>query len=457
MLSPNRTKAWLVAGLLTWIACTPVFAGDWFTLGDMKDLEFFAPPDVSDYGDVPRAKQGLFVSVDQMALWTQRPDPQPVGQLGADAYTFPGRFGSFTVATAVSATFDFRARGYGLTSTVDQTATPGAADRSSILTSPFASKVTPATRIEIGCVTDENGWMFGLFKEQDQEQYWLGKNVTVAFAGMPVMVTSSPTSPFPLGTSAPVAPTWENFAMGNRIEHWTTELLYLRRFKPMRYGGIFELYLGARYIEFNDHFSIEGNLSEYNLQDNSTDPAGRNVESLMISNASNRIIGPEIGLHYFRKKGRWMLSTEGRFVAGFNYKSYQFDGQLDTRTHYPIGPGQTPAVQATNQFFSPFGTSPFFTAATWTSAGTMQGFLYTPASSSSFLSDTSFVPFVEVRAELRYQLTKIITAHIGWNGMWMNGIGRASEAPNWTWPMTLKDNNQQLINQGVMFGLDLNR
>lgn len=416
------------------LAGTPAYAFDWLSLGsELKGMELFAPPEVSDYGDGVQAKTGLFVSVDELFLWTRRPNPVLIGDaLATDSGGNP------------------------IISTTD--------------TSSFTSKFSAATRLEIGHVTEENGWLFGLRKHQDQEQYFSAPGTQIGFRDLlnfdgsnvndpnanpdPWVGPKDPARP----TAAPVPyppygpPNYTNLTVGNRIEQWSTELLYVRRMKPLHYGGMFELYLGGRYAEINDHFMVEGNGSLYNRHTpvsptNFTNPATYTTtdSSTFVTNASNRIVGPEIGLRFFKQKNRWMVSAEGRFMAGFNQKIYVTDAAFDTRpVSVPIPIPNSPG------WLGPFPTSPFLASPDATRS-------VTPSTWLTGASDFSFVPLIELRAELRYRLTKTITAHVGWDGIWMNGIGRASAAANWAYPFIPIDNVQELIMTGAFVGLDLNR
>ena len=48
------------------------------------------------------------------------------------------------------------------------------------------------------------------------------------------------------------------------------------------------------------------------------------------------MVGPQIGLRWFKKQGRWMFTTEGRFLAGMNCQN--ISQQVD------IGPNLNPGV-----------------------------------------------------------------------------------------------------------------
>ena len=69
-------------------------------------------------------------------------------------------------------------------------------------------------------------------------------------------------------------------------------------------------------------------------------------------------------------------------------------------------------------------------------------------------------PAVELRVEGRYQITRAISFHAGWTGMWMDGIARASSMVDYTVPamgIDMSDNRQSLFVNGLTLGFDVNR
>ena len=59
--------------------------------------------------------------------------------------------------------------------------------------------------------------------------------------------------------------------------------------------------------------------------------------------------------------------------------------------------------------------------------------------------EREFSPVVELRLEGRYQITRAISFHAGWTGIWMDGIARASSVIDYTVPamgIDLTDNRK---------------
>ncbi len=101
------------------------------------------------------------------------------------------------------------------------------------------------------------------------------------------------------------------------------ELMYLHRFRSFHPGSTLEFFGGVRYLEFNDGFNVQAG----------PDPGGHVIPSFMQTSfwftyAENHIVGPQVGPRWFKQEGRWMFSTEGRFMAGLNIPKLHQDGTL---------------------------------------------------------------------------------------------------------------------------------
>jgi hypothetical protein len=130
--------------------------------------------------------------------------------------------------------------------------------------------------------------------------------------------------------------------------------------------------------------------------------------------AENHIVGPNVGVRYFKLAGRWMLNAEGRFLAGFNSQSIHLNYQL-------VYPG-------------------------------------THGSAAEYQNEWS--PLAELRVELRYLLTKAINLRVGWTGMWVDGIGRSPYMIDYILPemrIVTTRNREDVFTHGLTFGLDINR
>jgi hypothetical protein len=239
----------------------------------------------------------------------------------------------------------------------------------------------------------------------------LGHNVLQGIVGF---VTPATTPPTPIVKNLPI--TFDTVQLVNNTEYWSIELMYACRSREIGEGGYLECYAGPRYAEFNDSFSVNalgGNLDATNWD----------------TDAQNHIIAGQVGARYFKKVGRWMFNTEGRFFGGINYQNIYQSGVIGTNLNPQAG-----------ALFRPSNLSPV-------------AFTH-----SEFKSE--FTPGIELRLELRYQLTRAISLRGGWSGTYMDNIARASSLTEYTMPnFGIKQDydNQSVFVNGVVFGVDINR
>jgi hypothetical protein len=69
-------------------------------------------------------------------------------------------------------------------------------------------------------------------------------------------------------------------------------------------------------------------------------------------------------------------------------------------------------------------------------------------------------PAIELRVEGRYQITRAISFHAGWTGIWMDGIARASSVIDYTVPamgFDMAGNRESVFVNGLTLGFDVNR
>lgn len=148
------------------------------------------------------------------------------------------------------------------------------------------------------------------------------------------------------------------------------ELMKTWRHDPLHHGGNVESMLGFRYSVFKHSHP------------------GVSVE--------NNVYGPQAGLRWFKQKGRWTLSSEGRYYFGFN-----------------------------DQHYAPSGGSVGASEEEWVHAG-------------------------DVRAEVTCDITKSFALSLGWEFLYFgNGIARGN--------FTTGNNDQDAYFTGVTFGFKFNR
>ena len=391
----NRTLSGMAFGLMVLLASSSVFGQG------LAGMQLFAPAELSSYGRGPQPNVGYFFVFDGLYWTITPPNLTTIGKQGLTRTTFIGT--------------DLQNDVLIQNNTLD--------------TGQLLANFVVGNRFEFGRMTENNGWMFSLYQLQDQGQSFISHNVDMTFED-PVFGPASShllegkfTNPSPppdfLYLELPV--TFENILVENTVSHWNVELNYVGRSDELHHGGYFEWFIGPRYMEFDDVFLVVAN-------------GGILDASLWNTEAENHIISGQVGARWFKKRGRWMLSTEGRFFAGLNAQNIHQIGQIASN----LTSGQTDS-----------GTP----------------YLLQPTSFNHNEYIREFTPGIELRIEARYQITRSISFRAGWTGMWMDGIARASNLVDYTldgnngaYLGILRDQNRQdVFVNGLTIGFDVNR
>jgi hypothetical protein len=380
-------------------------------------FQIFAPADVSTFGGEQQPNEGYFFQFDGLYWSLSAPKVKPLG--------YPGT----------------RTVYYGPHPTDAQDPINDKQVQSNTLdSSGITDKFSAANRIEFGRVEDRNGWLVSIYQQRDQTQDNVYGGANMVFRDPPqtdgnpllfgnVNNNSNTTPPYtpPVFRNLPVV--FTSVTVENAIDTWGVEADYLHRFMTSHYGGTLELFLGARYYEFNDNFNVH----------TGGDTGATTVPSFLggsfwDTQAANHVVGPQIGLRWFKKQGRWTFNTESRFFAGINMQN--ISQQAD------IGPGLNPGPSSD-------GSYPPFVPQTMS---------HTTASHYTYACE--FSPAIELRLEGRYQITRAISFHAGWTGMWMDGVARASSLVYYQVPamgIDMTDNRQSIFVNGLSLGFDVNR
>jgi hypothetical protein len=385
---------------------------------DMRDIRLFAPPDISPYGDGPEPAEGLFFTFDGLFWWIDTPDTAPIGfpNLTREVY-------------------------HGPDSTEIQTNTH---DNQFI-----KNYMTKGNRFEIGRVLDRWGWFVSTYHLHNQTTSRTLRDVDVVFVddafggGGDRLLTGYIVTDATTFSIENLPITFDEMTVSNRTDHWSIELNGLYRTRRRHHGGFFEFFAGARYMEFDDTFKVRanGNRADQTLwEDNDNDgtweqtdftdfPTQVLADSYWNTKAENNIIGPQVGVRWFRQHGRWRLSAEGRFFAGLNNQNITQTGLFGSE----LDPSQR--IQGRSENFAPSG--------------------YT-----NERYELEFSPGAEIRLDLHLQITRAISAKLGWTGFYLDGIARASSMVNYEVPtmgINMANNRQNVFVQGLHVGVEVNR
>lgn len=380
-MSLNRTKTWLAAGLLVVLPGASAFA-------QVQDMQLFRPAEISSYGGGARPNEGFFFVFDGLSWALAKPEATTIGfkNLTRNVYYAPD------VMVVQKNTHD---------------------------TGGLKGEFTEGNRIQFGHMAGHWGWTVESLVLKNQNQTLMASAVDMVFSDPPFgpggsqLLEGYVDEDLTILENLPV--TFDDVFIRNRLEMWGVEWMCTYRTHPTHQGGLWELSLGVRYLELDEEFTVDGLGGILN-------------ESIWSTEAENHLIGPQAGVRWFRKCGRWSFSTEGRFFAGFNGQNIHQRGTLGTDL-VPPGGQNLPLAMAATSF-----------------------------SHTNHVNEWS--PAADVRVDLKYQLTRAVSLRAGWSGMWMDGIARASNLINYevsTMGIEMAHNRQDIFVHGPSFGIEVNR
>ena len=417
IMSLTRTQSSLAAWILAFLVAAPAFAAH---PTGVDDLQAFAPADLSTYGGGYRANEGFFFSFDAMVWWIQRPDIALIGD-PATRQVFIAPEEQVEIGTDPVTGDPI----YAIIPAVE------APEFSTDNTSPFGSQETSGQRYDFGYIEGHHGILGSIFQVGEQNQDFMVSDAHVVFQDS---TWSGADNYYLQGYidlnlseigNLPVR--FDYLDVSYQVRSWGAELNYLRRMHPFLHGGILEIFFGARYLQFDDSFFVEG--TEIIPVDG--DPATGLGDSAWYTESENHIVGPQIGFRWYRKCDRWTWSTEGRAFAGFNSQDVTQWGYLGSN----LDPQNAGLFQMRNREPGSFGHDRHF---------------------------DEFSPAAELRLDLKYQLTRSITLGAGWTVFWMDNIARSpslidySLAQNSTMGIG-PDNDQSVLMQAVSARIEFNR
>jgi hypothetical protein len=292
-------------------------------------------------------------------------------------------------------------------------------------------------RYEFGRVENNNGWICSILRLDraingfeaynsgvvlyDPVDPSTGYSRLYGFIGDGIITipTTSPRDPNAIDFSETVLGNlplvFDSMTVRTISDIWGVELSYLRRTMTFHNGGNLEFTFGARYLEFNEDFDV------------STSGGVLNDNTYWNTHGQNHIIGPQFGARYNKQVGRWGVSADGRFTAGYNRQNISQDGN--------------------------FG----YTGAT---TSNMHPIAWPGQSFSSHVCFDEFSPLMELRLDLHYVLTRAINLRVGWTGFWAGGVVRPANVVEDQLPamgIDASDNKENLFVNGVNFGIEFNR
>jgi hypothetical protein len=175
-----------------------------------------------------------------------------------------------------------------------------------------------------------------------------------------------------------------------------------------------DLFYGLRYLEFRERFDVLASGG-------SLDSSSWNVDS------DNDMIGPQVGLRFAANREWFRFTAEGRFLAGINFQSDRLIGAIATAA----------APQGIN---GPIALE--------------------PNSFNAMQNNSDFSPVGEWRMEASYYAASWLAFRVGYTGMAIGGVSRASQKLSYSLPsLGLTDNgsNETVLINGLNVGIEINR
>jgi len=213
---------------------------------------------------------------------------------------------------------------------------------------------------------------------------------------------------------------------------WTTELMRVHRFEGDRIdptpGWQFEFGVGARYMEFDEQFNVDGF-------------GGFLGDSKWYTRARNNMVGPQGMLRGTRTWNRVTIAAEGRYFGGFNFQNIRQRGTiasgLDLDDEPPLDIGVSRDAQFANNFNG--------------------GFSFNNRRAANEFSST-----IELRLMASYRVTNSISVRGGWTGFYVNGLARPADMVIYQFPsptrpamgINMERNREDVFVNGYNVGIE---
>jgi hypothetical protein len=429
----KRLAGLLLAAAGLWASTAAARAGqNWMPLlpdQDFYDFQVFAPPDLQEYAVRQEPQDGLFFTYDRTIWAVTPPQSRPILN---DFFIPVQPLSPFAVAQLNNSLIQSGYPGSGLYVFGSDPL------RLDLNTNWMRTDLQWGNRFEGGWIYDDFGMLFSYYGSGPDSQEFVTQN---SFA------VNSPTTNF----SQTVAQ-GGGFVGGNVLvvttitatspppDHIITQFLTQRNSTELTSAGFAwavrrnlssagsgairtaRFTLGPRYMQVADRFTITYNSQQEGFVNGCPDG---NICPLQNGGwdtaAYNNIVGPEFGLNYKFDRGRWSIETDLRFTAGMNWQNTLYQG-----SNFPAALGAdyfrstytfaNTVAQGTNAA-SPVASPPLFVQ--------IYGISQTNATNTAE-HNFVFAPLGEWRLRGRYKVSKAISLNVGYTGMWLGGITRAS-------------------------------
>lgn len=408
------------------------------SLGVEPTARPFGPAETSNYGNGPRPHVGYFASLERLFWSLSAPK---TGFIGSTTAPNPPQFvdDGFFLVPQIPSPFP---------------------DGPSVDNRFIGATGGWGNRWEVGYVdTDNYGLLISVLDHVSQNQYRTVDNPAIrftdptgilhAFARFNFPAVTNPNLPaFDTSLDVGVMPTmFDTLSMQNLTQLNGVEIMRFYRAPRLHHGAFLEYLYGVRWLQIYDSFTVIGqgngaNTEAYSFEAVSLVSGRTGVSNFTTSqnilDASNwnmrifnNLVGPEVGLRWFRQQGRWVVSLEPRFLAAANFQNALLKSNTGTNRVANAG----------------------------TDSNLINGYRGLGVNTHQYT--TTFSPVGELRLNASFQATSNIGIKVGYTGMYVGNISRASNRINYDGPnlVDILDGNfhQTFFINGINFGVEINR
>jgi len=436
-LETKRLAGLLLAATCLLASATAGRAGqNWMPMlpdQDFYDFQIFAPPDLQEYAIRPDPREGIFFTYDRTVWAVTPPQSRPILN---DFFIPVQPLSPFAVAQLNNNLIRAGYPGSGLYVFGSDPL------RFDLNTNWMRTQLQWGNRFEGGWIYDDFGMLFSYFGSGPASQAFQTTNsfavnsptteLTQQIAqggggafggGNPVIVTTiTATSPPPDHVIT------QSLTQRNSTELTSAGFAWAvrRNLTTPGSGGIrtARFTFGPRYLQVADRYSIKYSSQVDGFDSTTGCPVGNPCDLQFggwDTSAYNNIVGPEIGFNYMFERGRWSIETDLRFTAGMNWQNTLYRG-----SNFPAALGAdyfrstytfaNTVAQSTNNS-SPVASPPLLVQ--------IYGIGQTNATNAAE-HNFVFAPLGEWRLKGRYKVSKALSLNVGYTGMWLGGITRAS-------------------------------
>jgi hypothetical protein len=419
-MSPMRFTSWLLVGVLaglTSLAWADVkYQPDEIALA-IDDGRFFEKWDEYPYDEEPQANEGFYVIFQMGKVLMESADPATIGADGIDRLGFYGTLGPMDEYNGIS------------TGIIGDT-WHGTQDTT------------------VGYMEKDQGWFLRWFDLHNRDQEFVRSDVGVVFNDPQALLIGfydldgdglddsfdgdlnfgRDGGPIDAGDLVQQGVTFGELQVRLANHFWTMEANHVARLNREICGAYWEPFCGIRFLQFDETFFVEG-------------LGGVLADSFWNTRLENRVVGPQVGLRWFRTDGRWTFSSESRAMVGANFQTGDQWYSFGSRLSQNIGRGTDPSTAGQQLFRSRFDR-------------------FVAREGVNVDHEMEIAGIVELTAQASVAITRHLSLDFGVRGMCVEGIARPSNMINYTFPtlgINMENNNQRMILAGGFVGFNFNR